>query len=112
MDKRSESQFAAAASTVQAPAMQDGNWVRKGSPRVHAGTRQEVMQSVASQGRLFQEHNEGPRSLIKEGEPKWGVDVNVSTRPGGPTRDTTTKEGRRGVAADLGLPNVKRKRRG
>lgn len=105
---RSESQFVAAGTTVQAPAKIDGQMVRKsGSSMVHTGTAPEVMKSVASEGQLFQKHNEGPRSLLKEGGPKWGVDVNVSTRPGGPSHDVVTKEGRSAVAKDLGLPNKK-----
>jgi hypothetical protein len=108
MDKRSESQFVAVASTVHAPQKVDGQMTRVGRVgQAHAGTAPDVMKQVAAEGRLFQKHNEGPRSLIKEGDPKWGVEVRTSSRPGGPARETTTKEGRRGVAADLGLPNKK-----
>ena len=108
MDKRSESQFVAAASTIQAPAKVDGKMVRQGKPySVNTGTAPDVMKEVAATGRLFQRHNEGPRSLLKEGDPKWGMEIKTSTRPGGPAHDVVTKEGRANVAKDLGLPNKK-----
>jgi hypothetical protein len=101
-------QFVAAASTVQAPTKVDGVMTRKGgSGTIHAGTPQDVMKSVASEGQLFQRHNEGPRSLLREGDPRWGVEVKTSARPGGPAHDVVTKEGRANVAKDLKLPNKK-----
>ena len=82
--------------------------IRKGgSGSVFTGTPQDVMKNVASEGQLFQRHNEGPRSLLRESDPRWGVEVKTSTRPGGPAHDTTSKEGRANVAKDLKLPNKK-----
>jgi hypothetical protein len=108
MDKRSESQFVAAAAHVKAPSVVEGKQIyQSGTTSVYSGTPQDVMKNVAAQGRNFQRHNEGPRSLLKEGDLKWKTDVQVSTRPGGPPADTTKKEGRRAVAKDLGLPNKK-----
>ena len=110
VDKRSAGQFAAVGTTVIAPAKNGpgGEWTTNaGSVRTYAGTPQDVMKNVASTGQLFQRHNEGPRSFLKEGDPKWGVLAAASTRPGGPTQNVVTKEGRAQISKDLGLPNKK-----
>jgi len=103
-----EKQFVAAAATVLAPAKINGEMGRKqGTTSVYSGTPQDVMKDIASTGRLFQRHNEGPRSAIKEGDPKWGTEVSVSTNPGASPRDVANKKGRAEVAKDLKLPNKK-----
>lgn len=108
VDKRSENQFAAVGTTVIAPVGPVGNWSTKaGSMRTYAGTPQDVIKNVASTGRLFEGHNKKPDHLKPEGVPNWGVLASASTRPGGPTQDVATKEGRSQISKDLGLPNKK-----
>jgi len=56
-----------------------------------------------------------PKSEIKQisrmarEEPVSGGEVETYSVVGGPARNVGTKEGRRALAGDLGLPNVKRK---
>ena len=117
VDKRSESQFVGAGSTVLAPAKtgEGGSWIHKaGTGRTVVGTPQDVMKSVASEGRLFEGHNKVPKYMKTEGAPDWVVETSTSTRPGGFVHNTATKAGRAAVAKDLGLPNKKefRKKQG
>lgn len=107
-------QFAAASYFVDAPVYnrESSTWSRSGGssgPSVSVGTPQEVMDSIATTGRLFQRHNEKP--IGRSDAPPYRVPTTVSPRPGAEAVDIATKEGRREAAGRLGLPNVKKKGR-
>lgn len=106
--REGEGQFAAVGTTVIAPVGPASNWTTKaGSMRTYAGTPQDVIKNVASTGRLFEGHNKKPDHLKTEGAPDWEVKASASTRPGGPSQNVATKEGRSQISKDLGLPNKK-----
>lgn len=68
------------------------------APSWMMGSSKDMIRTLGRQGLKEQRENPDPN--------RWGM-VEYKT-PTGEWRDTTTKEGRRGLAGDLGLPNTKK----